>query len=212
MALKKKNIVVFASGSGTNFISIYNNIKNQNINGEIVLLISDKTKCGAIDFAEKNNIEVCVIQNKTFIDKVDYDVFLLSKINSKNADLLILAGYLKMIPNNVILNYKQKILNIHPSLLPKYGGKGFYGMNVHRAVLDSKESTTGATVHFVDEVYDNGPIVAQKEIIIHKKDNIHDIAKKVLKLEHELYPYVVKAFCENKIKWDNNKLKIKGID
>ena len=82
----KNRIVVFASGSGTNFISIYNNIKNQNINGEIVLLISDKAKCGAIDFAEKNNIEVCVIQNKTFIKKVDYDVFLLSKINSKNAD------------------------------------------------------------------------------------------------------------------------------
>ena len=174
---KKKNIVVFASGSGSNFISIYNHIQDQNINGQIVLLISDKKKCGAIDFAKVNNIEIYTVQNKTFNKNIGYDVFLLNKINSKKADLLVLAGYLKMIPNCVIANYNHKILNIHPSLLPKYGGKGFYGMNVHKAVVKSGDAITGATIHFVDEIYDNGPIVAQKEIIVNQltkeKSNFH---------------------------------------
>ena len=198
--VEKKNIIVFASGSGSNFVSIYNHIQNKKINGEIVLLISDKENCGAIEFAKKNNIEVLTIQNKTFNNSADYDVFLLDKINSEKADLLVLAGYLKMIPNSVIKYYKHKILNIHPSLVPRYGGKGYYGINVHKAVVKSGDTITGATVHFVDEIYDNGPIVAQREIMIKKNESVNTVSKEVLKIEHQLYPYVVKAFCEDKIK------------
>ena len=209
---EKKNIIVFASGSGSNFISIYNHIQNGKINGEIALLISDKENCGAINFAIENDIEALTIQNKTFNNSADYDVFLLDKINSKKADLVVLAGYLKMIPNSVIKYYKHKILNIHPSLLPKYGGKGCYGMNVHKAVVKSGDTITGATVHFVDEIYDNGPIVAQKEIMINENESVDTVSKEVLKIEHQLYPYVVKAFCEDKIKWDDNIPKIIGMD
>ena len=152
------------------------------------------------------------IQNKTFNNSADYDVFLLDKINSEKADLLVLAGYLKMIPNSVIKYYKHKILNIHPSLLPRYGGKGYYGINVHKAVVKSGDTITGATVHFVDEIYDNGPIVAQREIMIKKNESVNTVSKEVLKIEHQLYPYVVKAFCEDKIKWDDNIPKITGMD
>ena len=210
--LKSKKIIVFASGSGSNFVSIFNHIQNGGINGEVVLLVSDKRNCGAIEFAKKNDIEVFSIQNKTFNNNAEYAVFLLNKINSKKADLLVLAGYLKMIPDSVIKHYKQKILNIHPSLLPKYGGKGYYGMNVHKAVVESGDTITGASVHFVDEIYDNGPIVAQKEIVINENESAEIVSKEVLKIEHELYPYVVKAFCEDKIKWDKNIPKIIGMD
>ena len=210
--LKSKKIIVFASGSGSNFVSIFNHIQNGGINGEVVLLVSDKRNCGAIEFAKKNDIEVLSIQNKTFNNNAEYAVFLLNKINSKKADLLVLAGYLKMIPDSVIKHYKQKILNIHPSLLPKYGGKGYYGMNVHKAVVESGDTITGASVHFVDEIYDNGPIVAQKEIVINENESAEIVSKEVLKIEHELYPYVVKAFCEDKIKWDKNIPKIIGMD
>ena len=210
--LKSKKIIVFASGSGSNFVSIFNHIQNGEINGEVVLLVSDKKNCGAIEFAEKNDIEVLSIQNKTFNNNAEYAVFLLNKINSKKADLLVLAGYLKMIPDNIIKHYKQKILNIHPSLLPKYGGKGYYGMNVHKAVVEFGDTITGASVHFVDEIYDNGPIVAQKEIVINENESAEIVSKEVLKIEHELYPYVVKAFCEDKIKWDKNIPKIIGMD
>lgn len=210
--LKSKKIIVFASGSGSNFVSIFNHIQNGQINGEVVLLVSDKRNCGAIEFAKKNDIEVLSIQNKTFNNNAEYAVFLLNKINSKKADLLVLAGYLKMIPDSVIKDYKQKILNIHPSLLPKYGGKGYYGMNVHKAVVESGDTITGASVHFVDEIYDNGPIVAQKEIVINENESAEIVSKEVLKIEHELYPYVVKAFCEDKIKWDKNIPKIIGMD
>ena len=210
--IKRKKIIVFASGSGSNFVSIFDHIQNGEINGEIALLVSDKENCGAIKFAEKNDIEVLSIQNKTFNNNAEYAVFLLNKINSKKADLLVLAGYLKMIPDTVIKHYKQKILNIHPSLLPKYGGKGFYGMNVHKAVVEAGDTITGATVHFVDEIYDNGPIVAQKHIIINENESAEIVSKEVLKIEHELYPYVVKAFCENKIKWDENIPQIIGMD
>ena len=114
-----------------------------------------------------------------------------------------------MIPKEVILKYKNKILNIHPSLLPKFGGKGYYGMKVHQAVIESKESFTGATVHFVNAKYDQGPILLQKKIQVHN-DDASSISKKVLKIEHEILPYTVKVFCDDRIYWKDNKPLIVG--
>jgi len=195
----KKNIVVFASGTGSNFISIYNQIKKRDINGSIVLLISNNINCLAIDFAKNNNI------NTYIIDKVKYEESLLQKIESLETDLIVLAGYLKMIPLQIILNYKNRMLNIHPSLLPKFGGKGYYGMNVHKAAIESGDSISGATVHFVNEKYDDGPIIKQEKIKINKNDNAESIAKRILKIEHILLPFVVKAFCEDRILWQDNQ-------
>ena len=121
----------------------------------------------------------------------------------------MLAGYLKIIPKEVILRYDNKILNVHPSLLPKFGGKGCYGMKVPQAVIESEESFTGATVHFVNDKYDEGPIVLQKKIEIFNDDAI-SISKKVLKIEHEILPYTVKAFCDDRISWKDNKPLIIG--
>ena len=205
----KKKIVIFASGTGSNFISIYNHIDKGVINAEIALLISNKPNCGAIDFANECDIPIAIIGEDVINDIIKYQQFLLNKLSSVNTDLIVLAGYLKMIPQEIISRYENKILNIHPSLLPKFGGKGYYGMKVHQAVIESKESFTGATVHFVNAKYDEGPILLQKKIEVCNDDAI-SISKKVLKIEHEILPYTVKAFCDNKICWIDNKPLITG--
>tara|TARA_X000001036_G_C20349674_1_gene672033 strand:+ start:42 stop:671 length:630 start_codon:yes stop_codon:yes gene_type:complete len=205
----KKKIVIFASGTGSNFVSIYNHIEKGEINGVITLLISNNQNCRAVDFAKKNNICTAIVDKDVINNNIEYQDFLLSKILSVNADLIVLAGYLKIIPKEVILRYDNKILNVHPSLLPKFGGKGCYGMKVHQAVIESEESFTGATVHFVNDKYDEGPIVLQKKIEIFNDDAI-SISKKVLKIEHEILPYTVKAFCDDRISWKDNKPLIIG--
>ena len=199
---RKKNIAVFASGSGTNFMNIYNNAKY----ADVVLLISNNSKCGAIDFAIKNKIDFKIVNNSRFPKKTDqmYEFFL----KSHDVDLILLAGFMKKIPSNIIKLYKNKIMNIHPSLLPKYGGKGFYGMKVHEAIIADKEKITGATIHFVNEEYDKGLIILQKKINITTNDDAVSISKKVLKLEYELYLEAVDLFCLGKIVIKNNRVKI----
>jgi len=199
----KKKIVVFASGSGTNFINIYKNIKN----GIVVLLISNNSKCGAVEYARTNSIDYKIINKVRYPDalKKEYEIVL----NYHKPDLILLAGFMKKIPLNVIKIYKNKIMNIHPSLLPKYGGKGFYGIKVHDAVLKSKDEITGATVHFVDSEYDRGPIIMQKEIHVDcKADDALTLSKKVLEIEYYLYLKVVELFCNDKIYVDKNKVII----
>ncbi|MBD23597.1 MAG: phosphoribosylglycinamide formyltransferase [Candidatus Marinimicrobia bacterium] len=193
-----KNIAVFASGTGSNFINIYNGLKNNSINGEIKLLISNNSNCGAVLFAIKNNIEYKIINDFRFpIEKnKEYELVL----NFYRIDLILLAGFMKKIPENIVRLYKNKILNIHPSLLPKYGGQGFYGMKVHEAVIDSKDKLSGATVHFVNEHYDKGAIVLQKSLNVLKSDTPESLSKRILKIEHSIYLEAVNLFCLDKIK------------
>jgi len=198
----KKNIVVFASGSGTNFINIYNNT----INGKVVLLISNNPKCGAVDYAKKNNIDYRIINDFRFPENKnkEYEIVL----NNYNPDLILLAGFMKKIPSKIIELYKNKIMNIHPSLLPKYGGQGYYGIKVHEAVIKSKDKITGATIHFIDDEYDRGPIIMQAKVPVHDSDNPNILSKRVLKIEYELYLKVVELFCTNKIKIEKDRIII----
>ena len=202
--LDPKRIAVFASGTGSNFTAIFNQIIDGKINGVIKILISDNSSAKAIEFAKENNINYKVIDKDIIRDSKLHGEFLIEILKIAKIDLIVLAGYLKMIPSNVISGYKNKIINIHPSLLPKFGGKGFYGMNVHRAVIDSKESFAGASVHFVDEVYDNGPIVMQEKIKVLDSDTPESISRKVLEVEHRILPYIVKKICLNEIIFENN--------
>ena len=119
---------------------------------------------------------------------------------------------MKIISKNIVIHFNNRILNIHPSLLPDFGGKGFYGMKVHEAVIQSKASESGVTVHFVDNQYDHGPIVVQKKVIVEDFDTADLLAQKVLVVEHRIYPEVVKAFCENRIVWGNNQPRIEVIN
>ena len=201
---KNKKIAVFASGSGTNFINIYNNL----INGRVVLLISNNPKCGAVQYASKKNIDYQIINNFRYPVKKNRDIEYEIVLNQYKPDLILLAGFIKKIPANVIRLYTNKIMNIHPSLLPKYGGKGFYGMKVHEAVIKSKDRLTGVTIHFINDEYDRGPIIKQEQVIVKNNDNPLTLSKRVLKKEYSLYLKVVDLFCKDKIEIKGTRVVI----
>jgi len=205
---KNKNIVVFASGSGTNFINIFKKIQENFINGKIVLLISNNPNCGAANFAKENKVDVEIINIYRNKSQKNIDNKYEMLLDYYKADLILLAGFMKKIPLNIVKIYKNKIINIHPSLLPNYGGEGYYGMKVHQAVISNKEKFTGATIHFVNREYDKGMIILQKKINITEDDNADSVAKKVLKIEYEIYLRAIELLCTNKIIIENNKVEI----
>jgi len=203
-----KKIAIFASGGGSNFKAIYENIISGNILAEICLVVSNNPSCSAIGFAEKNMLPIFIVNKALYPDSYYRDMILKQNLMKADINLICLAGYLKMIPKNIVTHFENCILNIHPALLPDFGGKGFYGMKIHEAVLQSNAAESGATVHFVDDKYDHGPIVAQEKVIIEADETVNLLAKKVLAVEHRIYPEVVKAFCENRIIWEHNQPKI----
>ncbi len=191
-----KNIVVFASGSGSNFQSIIDATLSQQIPGKITGLITDRDNIKAIERAIMHQIPVVVVQPAAFENENEFSNSMLHALDSFGADIIALAGYLKKIPNPIITKFKNKILNIHPSLLPKYGGKGFYGIRVHQAVIDNNETESGCTVHLVTDIYDDGPILGQSKVTLSENETAESLAKKVLVLEHTLYPKVISDFIK----------------
>lgn len=185
------NIVVFASGSGTNFQSIIDAADSGQIDGRIRGLITNKTGVQAIERAKNHGISHATLSPSQFSTTSEYTEILLDQLNNWNTDLIALAGYMIKIPPDVIREYEGRIVNIHPALLPKYGGKGFYGMNVHRAVIENNETESGCTVHLVTEEYDEGPILAQKKVPVKDSDDPSALAERVLKEEHKLFPKVI---------------------
>tara|TARA_R100000908_G_scaffold65344_2_gene54592 strand:- start:34094 stop:34678 length:585 start_codon:yes stop_codon:yes gene_type:complete len=191
-----KHIVVFASGSGTNFQSIIDAVQRDEIAAQISGLISNRSSAGAIDRARKNGIPVRVI-NPDELSEKDFSEYLLRQLENWDADLIALAGYLKKIPSSVIKEYENRILNIHPSLLPKYGGKGFFGLNVHRAVLESGDMESGCSVHIVTEEFDEGPVIAQSKVRVYSNDTPELLAQRILTEEHKLYPIAIQKHLQN---------------
>lgn len=185
------NIVVFASGSGTNFQSIIDATEKGLIDGQINGLITNKDGIQAIERAKNHGINYTTLSPSQFSDKSEYTQELLDQLQSWETDLIALAGYLIKIPAEVIQKYEGRIVNIHPSLLPKYGGKGFYGQNVHRAVIENNETESGCTVHLVTEEYDTGPILAQRKVPVKPSDDASALAERILKEEHKLFPKVI---------------------
>ncbi|MEJ2051085.1 MAG: phosphoribosylglycinamide formyltransferase [Calditrichota bacterium] len=200
------NLAVFASGRGSNFINIHKNIIRGKIAAKIACLITDNSKAGAIEYAKRYNIAVHTLPPKDYPSPEDFGRELLRVLNEYKISWIILAGYLKMIPENVILAFSNKIMNIHPALLPCFGGKGMYGMNVHRAVFQSGAKISGVTVHLVNEIYDSGPIVIQKSVNIEQCLSPEEIAKKVLKTEHKLYSEAIKKILTTPFRIESNRV------
>ena len=201
------NIAVFVSGRGSNLRAIHDSIKNGEINGKIVAVVSDKQNCPAFEFALENGIKIYSVYNGKKEDFLSY-ADIAEILSSANVELVVLAGFLKMIPTAFLEKFRDKIINIHPALLPSFGGKGMYGMNVHRAVFDSSSKVSGATVHFVNANYDEGKIIAQRCVNIEDAESPEDIAERVLKVEHQLLPFVVGKFAERKIVRNGERIKI----
>jgi formyltetrahydrofolate-dependent phosphoribosylglycinamide formyltransferase len=185
---------VFASGGGSNFQAL---LDRQRPGGtwSIVLLVTDREDAGAIDRAAAAVVPSAVIPT-TRRDPADVANDLLQLLARHRVDLVLLAGYVKLVPPAVVARFRGRMLNIHPALLPSFGGKGMYGKRVHAAVIESGARESGATVHFVDEEYDRGPIVAQRRVAVLAGDTPERLAARVLEVEHELYPQAVDHVCE----------------
>lgn len=184
--MSKKKISVFASGGGSNAQKFFEYFQN-NETAEIVSVFTNNKSAGVIERAQKFNIPHFVY-NRTYWEKGDEIIKILKE---QEIDFIVLAGFMLLIPEKLIKNYPNKVFNIHPALLPKFGGQGMYGMNVHRAVKEANELESGITIHFVNENYDEGKIIAQVSCPIELTDSPEEIAKKVLKVEHENYPKVI---------------------
>ena len=199
-----KNIAVFSSGGGSNFRSIHRHIQSGEIPGRIVLTVSNNSGSGAIQYAKRYNIITLILNKIRYPNPVDREELLCKVLLENDVHLLCLAGYMKLLPKSIVHQYQNRILNIHPAPLPQFGGKGFYGIKVHEAVIASGTKESAVTVHFVDEYYDHGKIIAQKKIEVRNGETAESLAERVLKVEHELYPQVIKAFCEDRIVLENN--------
>lgn len=200
------NIAVFVSGRGSNLRAIIECEKLKDL-VNVVLVISDKVDCGAFKIAEEFNIETAVV-GKNGISFSE-----LTKIlDDKNAGLIVLAGFLKLIPADFVQHFENRIINIHPALLPVFGGKGMYGHHVHEAVFESGDKLSGPTVHFVNSEYDRGAIISQKFVDISNVKSPDEIASLVLKAEHVLLPEVIGLFAQNRIKFENGKVKIVSLE
>jgi len=187
-----KNIVLFASGSGTNAenIIIY---FNQKQTAKVVTVFSNNPNAKVLERAKKHEVPTVIFSKEELNNGI-----VLRKLNEFNPALIVLAGFLWQFPASIIEKYPNKIINIHPALLPKYGGKGMYGMNVHAAVLEHKEIETGITIHYVDEHYDAGNIIFQKSITISDCTTAETIAEKIHELEQQYFPFVIEEFLNSK--------------
>lgn len=188
----KYKLAIFASGRGSNAEKIIEYFKDSN-QVSVDLIVTNKQKAKVLDLASQYNISQYVISSKITFSNTDS---LVDTLRSRGTSHLILAGFLWLIPRNLIEAYPDKIINIHPALLPKYGGKGMYGINVHKAVKNNSESQSGITIHLVNEKYDDGKHLGQFSCDLDDTDSPEDIAKKVLALEHYHYPRVIDDFLK----------------
>ena len=205
-------IGVLISGGGTNLQAIIDNINNENINGEIKLIISNKEAAYGLIRGALVGIETLYINPKDYITSEDYNLGLIEELAKRNIELVVLAGYLKVLSKNFIESFSNRIINIHPSLIPSFCGKEFYGRRVHEEVLKYGVKYTGVTVHFVDEGTDTGPIILQKIVKVDKNDTVDTLQKKVLENEHEAIVEAVKLYCDKKLNVEGRHVIISEVD
>lgn len=204
-------IAVLVSGGGTNLQAIIDKIEDGTIkNAKIEIVISNKKDAYALERAAQHNIEGVCIAPKEYETRQAFSQALLDTLKAHGVDLIVLAGYLVIVPEDVIASYPNKIINIHPSLIPSFCGDGFYGLHVHEAVLARGNKVTGATVHFVDEGTDTGPIILQKAVYVQEGDTPESLQKRVMEeAEWKILPEAIDLIANNKIEVVNNLVKRK---
>ena len=205
--MKRIKLGFLASGRGSNMQSIIDACKNGRLNGLPVAVISNNAGCLAMDRANREHIPAFHLSAKLFTDADELDHRIAETLMQHGAELVILAGYMKKLGPRTLAAYAGRVINVHPALLPKFGGQGMYGDNIHRAVLAAGESETGVTIHVVEEKYDSGPILAQRRVKIERGDTVETLAARVLAVEHELFVETIGAILEGKIELPNNVLR-----
>ena len=206
--MSKIKIAVLISGGGSNLQAIIDGINEGYIPAEIDIVISNNEDVYGLKRAEKHNIDTKVMTKAIYGSIEKRNKALLELLKKRNIDLVVLAGYLAILPTEIIKEYENKIINIHPSLIPSFAGDGFYGRRVHESAFNRGVKISGATVHFVNEITDGGPIILQKTVDIDFDDDVETIAKKVLEIEHKILPLAVKLFAQGRLEVINNRVKI----
>ena len=192
-------IGVLISGGGTNLQAVIDGCENKSINGQVKVVISNKEDAYGLERARNHKIKAICEKDENKIIEI---------LKENEVELVILAGYLKIVSPKLVNEYRNKIINIHPSLIPAFCGKGYYGEKVHQGVIDYGAKVTGATVHFVDEGADTGPIIMQKTVEVKQDDDIKKLAKRVLEVEHEILTKSISMFCENKLTVNGRRVYI----
>jgi len=197
--LPKKDVrlAVLVSGGGSNLQAILDAQKSGQLSGvQVVLVLSSKGDAFALERARQAGIDTAVVERKAYATEEAAQAATLEKLVQARADVVSLAGYMRKLSAELVAHFRGRILNIHPALLPKFGGPGMYGKHVHEAVLAAGEKETGCTVHVVDEEYDHGPVLAQAKVPVLPKDTVDTLSARVLEQEHKLYPKILREFCE----------------
>jgi len=208
--MENLKIAVLASGRGSNFAAILNNIKQGKIDAVICAVISNKKSAAVLEIAKDNQIPAFFVSSKKFPEQRDFDAQIMEILQKTNANFIVLAGYLKMIGKEIVRKYKNRILNIHPALLPSFGGKGMYGHHVHEAVLNYGCRVSGVTVHLVDEEYDTGLPIIQRCVPVKDDDTPETLAARVLKVEHKVFSEALQYFAEGRIEINGRKVSLKN--
>ncbi|MBA3046602.1 MAG: phosphoribosylglycinamide formyltransferase [Candidatus Thermoplasmatota archaeon] len=195
-------IAVLASGGGTGLQSILDACESGQIDGKVVLVISNNKDAYALNRAREYEAKAIFIDHRGKTRDA-HETEIVRELEAMKIDLTILAGYLRMFTKYFVDKYKNQIINIHPALLPKYGGKGMHGLKVHRAVLDSNEQVSGCSVHFVTEGVDEGPVIARMKVPVKPEDTVETLRERVLAAEHLLLPMVVQWFAQGKVYAEN---------
>ena len=205
-----KNIAVLVSGGGTNLQALIDAQNDGTIkSGKITCVISSNPDAYALERARNNNIDTAVIRRKDFETFLEYDFALTELLKSKGADLVVLAGFMTILGHQVISEFKNRMINIHPALIPSFCGEGFYGLKVHKAALEKGVKLSGATTHFVTEECDAGPIIMQMAVEVHNDDTPETLQRRIMEnVEWKILPISVELFCSDKIKVKDNKTYI----
>lgn len=206
-------IAVLVSGGGTNLQAILDaQHRGGIVNGEVTCVISSKTDAYALERAKQAGVPGEVLLRRQFADQDSYDDALLALLERYQIDLVVLAGFMTIISNRVVGQYRNRIINIHPSLIPSFCGDGFYGLRVHEAVLEKGAKVTGATAHFVNEICDGGPIILQKAVEVLQDDTPQELQRRVMEqAEWEILPKAISLFCQGKLEVTGNQVRIVGI-
>ena len=203
-----KNIGVFISGGGSNLQAIIDGIDNGDIKARISFVVSSREGVYGLERARERGIPYAVVSKGDYRDSNSFGNAILKLLEEGRVDMVVLAGYLNILPTEVVEKYRNRIINVHPSLIPAFCGQGYYGKRVHQAVLDHGVKITGATVHFEDEGTDTGPILMQKPVEVLPEDDVNTLAERVLKVEHQLLPKALKLLVEGRILVDGRRVII----
>jgi phosphoribosylglycinamide formyltransferase 1 len=207
-AIEPIRVAVFASGRGSNLTAILRAIDEGRLDAHVVAVISNNSDAGALQTAREHTIPAFHLSRRRFDSDEAFEDALLRILTDAGTELVVLAGYMKMMPVRIVRAFKNRMLNIHPALLPSFGGKGLYGHFVHEAVLSYGCKVSGVTVHLVDADYDTGPPVLQRCVPVHEDDDAETLAARLLVVEHQLYSEAIQLFAERRVVVEGRRVRI----